>query len=167
MGALTKEQFAAYKEKLEKALMEYMSMPANERSSNAVRGMQECYLLTEDAEDHVCKCARKHSGEMTEADMKAWAAKMENCDGSRGPHWTLEQTTNMAENMGMTWEKVSRVCWWVTMNMMYSDYCEVAAKYGVAISEFYADMARAFLMDRDGPGPKEKLAGYYHGIVQG
>ena len=42
----------------------------------------------------------------------------------------------------------------------------VAEKYGVSIAEFYADMARAFLMDKDGPGAKEKLAAYYHGIVK-
>ena len=51
------------------------------------------------------------------------------------------------------------------MNMMYSDYSGVAEKYGVSIAEFYADMARAFLMDKDGPGAKEKLGAYYHGIV--
>ena len=52
------------------------------------------------------------------------------------------------------------------MNMMYSDYSGVAEKYGVSIAEFYADMARAFLMDKDGPGAKKKLAAYYHGIVE-
>ena len=41
----------------------------------------------------------------------------------------------------------------------------VAEKYGVSIAEFYADMARAFLMDKDGPEAKKKLGAYYHGIV--
>ena len=91
---------------------------------------------------------------------------MVNEDGTTGPHWGVDQTAAVAESMGMTWEKVSRPCWWITMNMMYSDYSGVAEKYGVSIAEFYADMARAFLMDKDGPGAKKKLAAYYHGIVE-
>lgn len=27
-------------------------------------------------------------------------------------------------------------------------------------------MAKAFLFDKDGPGPEEKLSAYYHGIVR-
>ena len=33
-------------------------------------------------------------------------------------------------------------------------------------AEFFAELAQAFLFDKDGPGPKEKLAAYYHGIVK-
>ena len=51
------------------------------------------------------------------------------------------------------------------MNMMYSDYYGVAAKYGLDRPEFYADLAKAFLMDKDAGGPEEKMAGYYHGVV--
>ncbi len=52
------------------------------------------------------------------------------------------------------------------MNMMYSDYCRVANKYGSGMSDFYAYMAKAFLFDKDAPSPKEKLAAYYHSIVE-
>lgn len=165
MGTLTKEQFSEYKEKLAKGIMEYMSMPASDRTSNAVRGMFECWLVADEAEGHICGCAAA-KGAMTDADAKAWAAKMKNEDGTSGPHWDIEQTTAMAESAGMTWENMSKTCWWVAMNMMYSDYCEVAIKYGISIAEFYADMARAFLMDKDGPGAKAKLSAYYHGIVK-
>ena len=54
----------------------------------------------------------------------------------------------------------------VTMNMMYSDYYDVARKFGVNVPEFYAELARSFLMDKDGPGPKEKLCAYYRCIVK-
>ena len=40
-----------------------------------------------------------------------------------------------------------------------------AIHYGVSTAEFFAELAQAFLFDKDGPGPKEKLAAYYHGIV--
>lgn len=51
------------------------------------------------------------------------------------------------------------------MNMMYSDYCEVARHYGVDIPEFYGSLAKAFLLDKDGPKPGKKLAEYYEHIV--
>ena len=34
------------------------------------------------------------------------------------------------------------------------------------MAEFCAELTQAFLFDKDGPGPKEKLAAYYHGIVE-
>ena len=79
---------------------------------------------------------------------------------------TMEQTTALAESMGLSWDQISPWCWWVTMNMMYSDYGSVAIHYGVSTAEFFAELAQAFLFDKDGPAPKEKLAAYYHGIVK-
>lgn len=37
----------------------------------------------------------------------------------------------------------------------------------VATPEFFAELARAFLLDEDGPGPKPKMSAYYCGIVKG
>ncbi len=37
---------------------------------------------------------------------------------------------------------------------------------GVSTAEFFAELAQAFLFDKDGPGPKAKLAAYYHGTVK-
>jgi hypothetical protein len=54
----------------------------------------------------------------------------------------------------------------MTMNMMYADYCSVAKKYGVDRPEYYADLAKAFLHDKDYKGtPEEKLWYYYNCIV--
>ena len=86
--------------------------------------------------------------------------------GTTGPHWPMEQTTALAESMGLSWDQISPWCWWIAVNMMYSDYGGVAIHYGVSTAEFFAELARAFLFDKDGPGPKEKLAAYYHGIVK-
>lgn len=94
-----------------------------------------------------------------------WAEHMQNADGSNGPHWTMEQTTAVAESMGIQAPVVPHWAWGVTMNMMYSDYYDVARKFGVNVPEFYAELARAFLMDKDGPGPDEKLCAYYRCIA--
>lgn len=145
MGAMTKEALHQYKEKLEQGILEYMRMPPGERSTSGVRGMLECWPMV---------------------DAEAWVSHMANEDGSTGQHWPMEQTTALAESMGLSWDHITPWCWWITMNMMYSDYSGVAEKYGVSIAEFYADMARAFLMDKDGPEAKKKLGAYYHGIVE-
>lgn len=99
----------------------------------------------------------------TEEDAKAWTAKMENEDGTVGEHWTMEQTGQVAAIAGAHYEPW---IWYAALNMMYSDYYSVAAKYGLDRPEFYADLAKAFLMDKDAGGPEEKMAGYYHGVVK-
>ena len=101
----------------------------------------------------------------TREDAEAWAAKMQNADGSTGAHWTMEQTSAVADASGAG-HNIPHWVFGVTMNMMYSDYYEVARKFGVNVPEFYAELARAFLMDKDGPGPEEKLCAYYRGIVE-
>lgn len=110
----------------------------------------------------------RESTKMTEfsrEDAMRWAEHMQNADGSTGPHWTMEQTTAVAESMGIQAPVVPRWAWGVTMNMMYSDYYGVAVDFGVNRPEFYAAMAEAFLIDKDGPGPEEKLCAYYRCIA--
>ena len=95
-----------------------------------------------------------------------WAERMQNADGSTGPHWTMEQTTAVAESMGIQAPVVTRWAWGVAMNMMYSDYYPVAVEFGLNRPEFYAALAKAFLLDKDGPGPERKLMKYYEHVVK-
>ena len=94
------------------------------------------------------------------------AANMQNADGTTGPHWTMEQTTAVAESMGIQPNEIQRWEWGVTMNMMYSDYYPVAVEFGLNRPELYAAMAKAFLCDKDGPGPEHKLMAYYENIAK-
>ena len=52
------------------------------------------------------------------------------------------------------------------MNMMYSDYYPVAVEFGLNRPEFYAALAKAFLVDKDGHGPERKLMKYYEHVVK-
>jgi len=106
-----------------------------------------------------------HDGamEFTEDDARRWAEHMENDDGTTGPHWTLEQTTAVANSIGV---HVDPWIWYAALNMMYSDYCKVAKKYNLDRPEFYADLAKSFLFDKDAPDAKEKIAAYYHCIAE-
>ena len=55
--------------------------------------------------------------------------------------------------------------WHAIMCTMYSDFCEVAKKYGLGgNAEFYADMAHAWLDDKD--AVEDKAAVYYCYVVQ-
>lgn len=155
------EQLKAYIPKLERSIQAYMTQtPPSPNTAQGIMAMWECLTMLKAAEAETC-------GEFSRADAEAWAAAMRNTDGSTGAHWTLDQTTELADSLGIDRETVSPWCWWVTVNMMYSDYFGVASHFGVATPEFFAELARAFLLDADGPGAKAKLAAYYCGIVKG
>lgn len=79
---------------------------------------------------------------------------------SYGAHWDLEQTRPYMEPRGVTCELWK---WAAVMNMMYSDYCKAARKNSVDRPEFYADLAAAFLEDKD--APEDKAGRYYHNIA--
>lgn len=161
MGVLTKEALAQYKDKLEQGILEYMRNPATPNAAQGIMAMVECLNMLKGAEDAICT-----GRSMTQADAEAWAARMVNEDGTTGAHWPMDQTSAVAESMGVSWDRGTPWCWWVAMNMMYSDYGAVAMRYGVSTAEFFAELAKAFLFDKDGPGPKEKLSAYYFGIVK-
>lgn len=102
-----------------------------------------------------------YAPEFTKRIAEEWTARMENADGTRGPHWTMEQTSQVMKQRGINCDAAE---FYAAMNMMYSDYCMEARKFGVDKPEFYADMAKAFLDDKD--AGEDKLARYYECIVK-
>lgn len=155
-----KKKLLEYKTKLEHELSDYLDQPIGTRSMAAVDAMIECWEHVTDMERCVCR-----AGKLDRDAIESWDGKMKNDDGSTGGHWTIAQTTEAAKSAGVVMEHVTQEEWNIAMNMVYSDYCGVATKYGCSKVEFYADLAKAFLFDKDGPGPEAKLAAYYYGIV--
>lgn len=151
------DKIKAYKAKLCEALEACMAEPVSSRSVGS------CTMLM----DALCKADKitmePEASTFTEDDARRWTEHMENDDGSMGAHWTLEQTTAVANSIGV---HVDPWIWFAALNMEYSDNFEVAQKYGLDRPEYYADLAKAFLFDEDGGGPETKIAGYYHGIVK-
>lgn len=97
-----------------------------------------------------------------------WVDNMVNADGTRGAHWSQDQTTAVGRAHGVDMTVVSPECWWTAMCMMYSDYCRTAETFGLDREDFYASLAKDFLFDPDAPGgAKRKLEGYYRGVVEG
>lgn len=100
-------------------------------------------------------------------DIETWKSMMRNEDGTRGEHFRAEQVRYACQQTGIDCEEFGEEVFCLAMNMVYSDYCKVAKKYGVDTPEFYADMAKAFLRDKDFDGkPEEKLYLYYKSIVE-
>lgn len=106
---------------------------------------------------------------LTKEDMREWKRRLRNVDGSVGEHFTKEQLTRYAEQMGVRYDGYSESDLCMTANMLYSDYAEALRPYIPADKEaaVYVRMAKAFLEDEDAPEGSEKLALYYWGVVNG
>lgn len=153
---LTKECIDDYLVKLEQETHEYMAMPINTRNVEAIESMIRCYNiisgLNEMREEDI-------EGEITREEAEHWNSMMMNADGTSRGHWTIYETNEVDKP-----KDVPDYVWNVVMNMMYSDYYQVATKYGTNSPYFYADLARAFLNDND--AVVNKVNAYYVYIVK-
>lgn len=92
---------------------------------------------------------------------KEWVSHMENNDGTKGEHWGVKDTSQVAQQVGVEFgEEVTEYEWWAVMNMAYSDY------YGAVPNDAftYAKMSKAFIFDKD--GDEGKVYKYYKNIVK-
>ncbi len=104
---------------------------------------------------------------LTKADKKRWKQMLENSDGTQGVHYDMMQIMSCAEKMNIRFDDFDEGEFCLAVNMMYSDYGHIIKKHIGHEKElaFCVEMARAFLEDPDGPEPSEKLALYFHCIV--
>lgn len=136
-------------------IVEVLASPMDDKAAEKLARYNDAY-------NAVCQWSGGDGlSELSGEDAKEWAQRMENSDGTHGAHWTLEQAKKVMEQNEF---ECAPVEFWMALCMMYSDYSKAAQKHGVGNSvEFYADMACAFLKDKD--APKDKLARYYRHIV--
>lgn len=104
---------------------------------------------------------------LTKSDMHEWKRTLENADGTRGPHYDMQQIMAVAEKHDMKFKDFSEAELCMATNMMYADYCHALKKFVEhdKLLECCMCLAKAFLEDEDGPEASEKLALYYHCIV--
>lgn len=101
-------------------------------------------------------------GRLSKRDMKEWEHNLCNVDGTHGAHFDKEQIEQVARSLGVEPKEYGDCTLYMTVNMMYSDYEQVAKKFGVDRVEFYIELAKAFLHDKDFDGDgAEKLYLYY------
>lgn len=92
---------------------------------------------------------------------REWTAMMENEDGTKGPHWTMEQAKKVLEQRGLRCDPYE---FWAVLNAIYSDDVAVAKKHGVNKMDYYVDRSVAWLEDKD--AQEEKTAKYFHHVVK-
>lgn len=101
-------------------------------------------------------------------DFMKWEKNLQNADGSHGKHFDAQHIKKIAEQMGIQYDGYDEKELCMTVNMLYSDFCEVLK--GIIPPEkeaiAYTKMAHAWLNDPDSPVEgSEKLALYYWCIV--
>lgn len=102
---------------------------------------------------------------MTRETAEEWTRRMRNEDGTTGPHWSMEQVKQLREQKKEL-QDFDLPDVYAVLNMMYSDYCEVAKKFNVNNMDFYVCMAKAWLDDEDAGAGKAKTAIYYECIAK-
>ena len=102
---------------------------------------------------------------MTMEMAQEWVENMQNTDPEHptGAKWSMESVKPMAMKHGFTTAE-KQLEFWAVMNMMYSDYCETAKKHGVSTMDFYADMAKAWMKDKD--AVENKTAAYIEYVTK-
>lgn len=85
---------------------------------------------------------------------------MENEDGSMGEHWSLTETTRIANENRITFKDFNEFDWYYVLNMVYSDYCKIFNDDLIT----YVKLAKAWLNDID--VPEGKAWRYYTQVVK-
>lgn len=100
----------------------------------------------DEVEELVCEIEEVLSPYLTKEEAEEIVSEFINKDGSTGPHWTIEETTEVAKTNNISLDGCKFKCadWFVVLNMIYSDHFNQA--WGV---EVYVDLAKDFLNDKD------------------
>ncbi len=105
---------------------------------------------------------------LTKRDIKHWGSMIENTDGSHGCHYDMSDIDKIVDKLGIRFRDFGEMEFCMAVNMMYADYGHLFKRYASSSEDVLvmcAEMAKAFLEDPDGPEPSEKLALYFHCIV--
>ena len=136
-------------------------MPRYERN---MIGFGDDTMMMGESRQHEQMQMGKSEGKHMDLDQMSaeqWMRNMEKEDGSKGPKWTKEQVKPYMAQVGYHGPEYK---FWAVMNALYSDYCKIAKKYGVDRPEYYAELTKAWLEDKD--AVPEKAGLYYKYIVE-
>lgn len=89
----------------------------------------------------------EHGPHFNEEHARKAVSKMENEDGTRGPHWSVEETTALASQYGINLgSRFNRYDWFVALNMVYSDYYKVIISMTNSNStKHFVELAKAMI----------------------
>lgn len=101
---------------------------------------------------------------MSRAAAEKWVHHMHG-EHHHGEMWSYDDAKHLAKARGIPAEGQEMVDFYAVLNMVYTDFCKVAKDHGVDTEDFYADLACAWLYDRDALPAAEKLASYYTHVI--
>ena len=124
-------------------------------------GMDASYYPRNEMEYRTGPMSRGHSqsGMMPPMDRQMaeeWTSHMQNADGTRGPHFTMEKTKEIQKQYNVNCDPV---LFWTVINSLYSDYDEALKKNNASTIEMYACLAKAWIEDAD--AVPNKATAYY------
>lgn len=90
-----------------------------------------------------------------------WMEQIQNEDGSSGAHWTIDQAKQVMAQRNIQGDPWT---FWVVLNSLYADYCKVLQKHNINKMDLYADLANAWIKDKD--SVDDKTAAYYEYVVK-
>lgn len=103
---------------------------------------------------------------LTREKAEKWVKSMYGDDPkTRGEMWSYQDAKKLAEERGLPTEGQEMIDFYVVLNMVYTDYCKVAKEHGVDTEDYYADLAEAWLYDRDAKPPTQKLMAYHKYVI--
>ena len=100
-----------YKDKLHVALREIAECPVSMRTVEQAAAVTDLLCRLDKLEDH----DEPETVEFDRATAMQWAAAMRNADGTTGPHWSMDQTSAIADGMGVQETNIPRWAWGVTI----------------------------------------------------
>lgn len=92
---------------------------------------------------------------LTKEEAEKWVNGMKSDDGKTGGRWSYQEIKQYASNFGIGPDEV--VDFFAVMNALATDYGKVAKRYGVDKVDFWADMAKAFMHDKDAVPDKVRV----------
>lgn len=125
----------------------------------------------EDETSEVYKAIYKkaYGNHLSKETADSWVRSIAVTDGSNrttGEKWSIEQTTEVGNKVGVNFNTINRNEWYAVMNAWYSDFYRTAKKYELENDpEFYADLViDYFCYDTDGKN-KSVFCYYFNHVV--
>ena len=98
---------------------------------------------------------------MDEQTAMTWARNMRNEDGTKAPHWSMDQIRQVMSQKNVDCELPE---FFVIMNALYADYDPILKKHNASNIDLYVDMAKAWIKDKD--AVPNKVMAYYECVVR-
>ena len=140
-------------EKIENEIAQTMEEPL---SLHSIEKLNALYKAKRNLNGH-----EAHRGRLSREEAQDWVQHMEHEDGTKGEHWTCEQTTQVMRNKGYEFEPAE---WYAIMSAMHAAYFKVAKMFGVDNIDFYSAMAKAWLCDDD--AVEDKARQYWEHVAK-